>query len=293
MRERRVWMIMIMLLIWAALFLVAANAVRCHAQNPLAQFAAHNDARATVERDAKDEVGATRASVSSDLHKGRLIVIGFVGGFVNRDDSSHPEVQFAAELRRRYPSSVYAEVFGNHHREAAHRQVLEWLDTDGDGILTTDEKQRARIIIYGHSWGASETVALARELGHRKIPVLLTIQVDSIAKPGEHDGLLPPNVANAVNFYQANGLFHGRSEIAAADPARTRIIGNFRMSYNDHPITSGSSSWFARMFMKSHIEIEDDPRIWEQAAVLIDSKLSHSASARQAQVSGRPAGTPP
>jgi hypothetical protein len=123
--------------------------------------------------------------------------------------------------------------------------------------------------------------------------VLLTIQVDSIGKPGEHDGLIPPNVANAVNFYQPDGLFHGRPEIAAADPARTSIIGNFRMTYNDHPITSRSSSWFARLFMKSHIEIEDDPRIWEQAAVLIDSQLSHSVSARQAQVSEKPAGTSP
>jgi len=54
MRERKVWMITIMLLIWSALFLVAA---RSHAQNPLAQLAAHNSARATPERDAKDEVG--------------------------------------------------------------------------------------------------------------------------------------------------------------------------------------------------------------------------------------------
>src|SRR5580704_14036469 len=195
MRERKVWMITIMLLIWSALFLVAA---RSHAQNPLAQLAAHNSARATPERDAKDEVGSIRAAASSDPYSGRLIFIGFVGGFVNRDDSFHPEVQLATELRHRYSSSAYVEVFGNHHREAAHRQVLEWLDTDGDGILTTEEKQRARIIIYGHSWGASETVALARELEHRKIPVLLTIQVDSIGKAGEHDGLIPPNVINAV-----------------------------------------------------------------------------------------------
>jgi hypothetical protein len=285
MRERTFWMITMMLLIWTALFLVAANAVHSQAQNPLAQHAAHNNALAIAVRDAKDE-GSTRAATSSGPHNGRLIVIGFVGGFVNRDDSSHPEVQLAAELRRRYSSSVYAEVFGNHHREAAHHQVLEWLDTDGDGILTTNEKQRARIIIYGHSWGASETVALARELEHRKIPVLLTIQVDSIGKPGEDDGLIPPNVANAVNFYQPDGFFHGRPEITAADPARTRIIGNFRMTYNDHPITPGNSSWFARSFMKSHIQIEDDPRIWQQVAALIDWQISQSRSIGQGQASG-------
>jgi len=33
MRERRVWMITIMLLVWSALYLVALNATRSHAQN--------------------------------------------------------------------------------------------------------------------------------------------------------------------------------------------------------------------------------------------------------------------
>jgi len=54
MRERTFWMITIMLLIWTALFLVAANAVHSQAQNPLAQHAAHNNALATAVRDAKD-----------------------------------------------------------------------------------------------------------------------------------------------------------------------------------------------------------------------------------------------
>jgi hypothetical protein len=45
--------------------------------------------------------------------------------------------------------------------------VLQWLGTNGDGALSADEKRQARIIIYGHSRGASETIALARELGQR------------------------------------------------------------------------------------------------------------------------------
>ena len=38
------------------------------------------------------------------------IVIGFVGGFVRRDDPRRPEVQFAALLRERYPSARGVEV---------------------------------------------------------------------------------------------------------------------------------------------------------------------------------------
>jgi pimeloyl-ACP methyl ester carboxylesterase len=223
--------------------------------------------RAVIEEVSPPFKGVANSAVP------KAIVIGFVGGFANRDDLKHPEVQFAANLRQRYPSQVYAEVFSNHESKKALRQVLRLLDADGDGAVTPNEKEHAKIILYGHSWGASETVAFAKELGQRGIPVLLTIQVDSIAKPGQKDSTIPPNVANAINFYQPRGLLHGRSEISAADPARTRIIGNFRMTYEGHPIDCRNYPWLARTFNKPHHEIENDPRIWEQAASLIDSSL--------------------
>jgi hypothetical protein len=208
----------------------------------------------------------------------QAIVIGFVGGFVKHDDPKHPEVQFAAYLRDRYPSAVHAEVFSNHSGQEAFLQVLRLLDTDHDGTLTTAEKEHARIIIYGHSWGASETVSLARKLEEQGIPVLLTIQVDIIAKPGQKGSTIPPNVAKAVNFYQSRGPFHGRSEIFAADPARTKIIGSFQLSYENHPINCDNYRWYARVFNKPHNEIENDPRVWDQAASLIDSELSDRES---------------
>jgi hypothetical protein len=200
----------------------------------------------------------------------KAIVIGFVGGFARPDDLKHPEVQFAANLRQRYPSQVHAEVFANHQGQQALRQVLRLLDADRNGAVTPEEKQHAKIILYGHSWGASETVAFAKELGRRGIPVQLTIQVDSIKKPGQEDSTIPSNVANAINFYQPGGLLHGRPEISAADPAKTRIIGNFRMTYKGHPIDCHNYPWLARTFNKPHHEIENDPRVWQQAASLID-----------------------
>jgi hypothetical protein len=212
----------------------------------------------------------------------KAIIVGFVGGFVKHDDARHPEVQFAAYLLERYPSGVQAEVFSNHDGRRAFRQVLQLLDTNHDGTLTTTEKEQARIIIYGHSWGASEAVSLARELGRNAIPVLLTIQVDTIAKLGQKGSTISPNVENAVNFYQSKGLFHGRAEILAADPAKTKIIGNFRMTYDDHPIICDNYPWYARIFNKPHHEIENDPRVWEQAASLIDLALSRTGSTGQA-----------
>ena len=154
--------------------------------------------------------GETMAPAPS-APKPPAIVIGFVGGFVKHDNMVHSEVQLVAELRAAYSSDVYAEAFENHRREKANQQILRLLDTDHDGTLTTQEKQRARIIIYGHSWGASETLALARELEKEGIPVLLTVQIDSVAKLGESDKFVPANVGEAVNFYQQRGLIRSQA----------------------------------------------------------------------------------
>ena len=205
----------------------------------------------------------------------RAIVVGFVGGFVKHDDARHAEVQFAAQLRDRYRSAIDVEVFGNHSGTPALQHVLRLIGPD---------RAHARIIIFGHSWGGTETVTLARELEQRGIPVLLTIQVDSIAKPGQENSTIPANVENAVNFYQSRGLLHGRPEILAKDPARTNIVGNFEMTYKDHPIDCKNFPWYARVFTKPHIEIENDPRVWTQAASLIDLQLSGARSTAQASL---------
>lgn len=204
-------------------------------------------------------------------------MIGFVGGFVRHDDRVHIEVQLVDRIREEYNSSVYVQAFENHRGKEALRQVLRLLDTDRDGELSPKERQSARVIIFGHSWGASEAVELARELGKRKIPVLLTIQVDSVHKLGENDSVIPANVAQAINFYQLDGLLHGESSIRAADPSRTRILGNFRSDYKSKPLTCGQYPWWDRAFMKPHIQIECDPAVWNQVESLIRSNLSLEA----------------
>jgi hypothetical protein len=214
----------------------------------------------------------------------KAIIIGFVGGFVRSDDMNHPEVQFAAHLREAYPSEVHAEVFANHDGKHALRRVLERLSKDGDGVLTSREKERASIIIYGHSWGASQVVTLARDLGRLGIPVSLTIQLDSVHKPGHEDALIPANVRNAVNFYQTRGFIHGRSRIRASDPKRTNIIGNFEMAYEDRQINCDNYPWIARHLNKPHHEIENDPLVWEQIASMIDSELFKGTSMSEASL---------
>jgi hypothetical protein len=103
--------------------------------------------------------------------------------------------------------------------------------------------------------------------------VLLTVQVDSVQKLHENDGDIPPNVHEAVNFYQSEGLLHGRPRIEAMDPERTIILGNFESAYKDDPVSCAGYPWYARAFMKPHIEIENDPRVWGKIEALIQTKL--------------------
>lgn len=202
------------------------------------------------------------------------IVIGFVGGFVRHNNIVHTEVSLAARLRHEYPSGVYVEVFENHRGQSAYKKILQLLDTDHSGKLTAREKQNARIILYGHSWGASEAISVARKLESDGIPVLLTLQIDSVAKLGEADGVIPSNVAQAANFYQTDGHPHGRAEIRAADPSRTRIIGNFRFDYKTHPVACDLNySWWDRDLSKPHTEIECDPQVWDHVESLIRADL--------------------
>jgi hypothetical protein len=147
------------------------------------------------------------------------------------------------------------------------------LDTDHDGILSVEEKQDARIILYGHSWGASESITLARQLKKDGIPVLLTIQVDSVSKIGQNDVVIPNNVAQAANFYQPSGILHGRRKIRPADPTHTRIIGNFRFDYNTSPYSCNQYPWFDRLWAKRHTQIECDPKVWDQVESLIRSNI--------------------
>ena len=202
-----------------------------------------------------------------------VIVVGFVGGVVKHDNPIRGEVKLAEHLRAEFPRGVYVQTFENRHRSKALRAVLTQLGADRSGRLSQNEKQRARVILYGHSWGGSAMVQLARDLDKRGIPVLLTVQVDSVRRFGVDDSVIPPNVARAVNFYQPNGIIHGREEIRAADPAKTQILGNFRYDYQEHPIHCPEYPWYDRTFAKTHTEIDCDPAVWSRVEAIIRNQI--------------------
>ncbi len=203
----------------------------------------------------------------------RLIVVGFLGGNIHSSDRLRKEALLARRLQETYPLQVHAGIFANCDGEAALKSILNELDTDGNGYLSNQERQRARIVLYGHSWGASQTVTLAGRLDQMHIPVLLTIQVDSVQKHSQHDGRIPANVREAVNFYQSEGLLRGRSLITASNPTRTTILGNYQSSYRQHPVSCAGFPWYARLFMRPHIEIENDAEVWSRVEALIRARV--------------------
>ena len=115
--------------------------------------------------------------------------------------------------------------------------------------------------------GGGATVKLASYLRSKGIPVLLTVQVDSF---GAHDEVIPDNVRAAANFYQTH-LFtiRGEDKIRAADPNRTRILGNFEYEYPLWMVHTWPESWPRRIFGGAHARMEADPVLWARVEALI------------------------
>jgi hypothetical protein len=200
-----------------------------------------------------------------------VIVVSFLGGFVRADDIRHPEVA----LVRHYATipGVHAAAFENRQLKEAYQAVVNWLDTDKNGRLSPREKQNAKIILFGHSWGGDAVLRFARELDRNGIPVALTIQVDSIARIYGNECLVPANVREALNYYQTGGLLHGCTALEAQDPSRTKILGNFRFQYPRQPPECRKLPWFDQHIFKDHNAMECDPRVWSQVQEQIDARI--------------------
>jgi hypothetical protein len=208
-----------------------------------------------------------------------VMIVGFTGGFVRPDDPRHSEAQIARRLGAAYGNRVEVQMFANRQRAKAHRWILDRLGVEENGKSLDRGQGDSRIILFGHSWGASAAIYLAREIEQDGVADSLTIQVDSITKNGRDDSLIPPNVAEAMNFYQPRGILHGRPAIKAADPTRTRILGNVRLTYEKAPPECRAYPWYDRLLFKDHTAIECDPSVWSRVETLIKMRLESDRSA--------------
>lgn len=274
-------------------FLLALLTLTCGSETLIAQgsLTSTNRTEATADpcidpsthsavKDALRIVCSRENAPAADRSVQPAIVIGFVGGFVKPNDVKHPEVAFANYLRSRYGSTVRVAIFGNREGKLALQLIREQIEAGKNGSMAPTQRATPKIILYGHSWGASEVLEFSRELERQGIPVALTIQIDSVHKMGQNDRIVPANVAKAVNFYQRKGLTPGRPLILPADVNRTEILGNFHLTYKHHDIRCNNYHWLSRVLNKPHHQIENDPLIWDRIATLIDSELSGQDNAR-------------
>ncbi len=144
-------------------------------------------------------------------------------------------------------------------------------DRNGDGKLDAQELAHTRVILYGYSFGGAAVVKLARQLKEMGVPVLLTVQVDSV---GLDDQVVPSNVVRAANFYQQNGLIiRGQGNIRAEDPTKTAILGNFKYKSENKKISDADFYWLERIVASSHTKMGSDPTVWAQVKGLILNEI--------------------
>ncbi len=199
------------------------------------------------------------------------LILGFMAGREAWDNDQRPVRKMALRLRALNLPGVHIETIENNKRDLAIELIRNALDRNGDGKLDPQEFAPARVILYGHSFGGAAVVKLARQLKQMGVPVLLTVQVDSV---GRDDQVIPSNVARAANFYQQNGLLiRGRPGIRAEDPQKTIIVGNFRYDYTYKDVDRSGVPPYENIFAVAHAKIASDPEVWAKVQELIIGEI--------------------
>jgi hypothetical protein len=206
------------------------------------------------------------------IPEGETLIIGFLGGWEKFDDPNRGVRKFALRLRAMNLPGVHVETVENHSRSVALQLVKDAFDRNPDGKLTEDETRNARLILYGQSFGGAAVNKLSKELEPLGVPVLLSIQIDSV---GSGDGDVPANVRRAVNFYQKNDHFgiRGEDDFRAADPQKTEILGNYKFDYSNKKVDLTGAHWYQKLFKNAHVKMELDPEVWFAVEKLILAEL--------------------
>lgn len=159
---------------------------------------------------------------------------------------------------------VWVETVENHSLHLAERLIREAHDFNRDGTLSPDEAARARIVVYGQSLGGRAVLRLARMVEPLGVPVQFAYLIDAF---GRDDYVVPVNVRRAANVFQRDHWFvKGSSAIHPADPSRTRVLFNRRITYKGREDTIDASDHYGlkRFFMGAHILMEYDTGLWKE-----------------------------
>ncbi len=201
------------------------------------------------------------------LPQGGCLVVGFLGGLEPWDNETQGVRKVALRLRARKIPGLHVETVQSNKRTLALELIRNAFDRDRDGRLSEQERRSVRLVLYGMSFGGASAIRVARSLREMQVPVLLTVQVDSV---GRNDDRIPPNVHTAANLYQTEGkLVRGEPVIRAEDPGKTRILGNLHFEYTDRTIDLSAVPWYKKVLRVAHSKMNEDPRVWDKVEALI------------------------
>ena len=209
------------------------------------------------------------------LLEGHFLVLGFMGGRDSWKAKNHLQ-GLATKFRAMRDPLLHVETVENRKRGLAIELIQKALDRDGNGQLEPEERASARLILYGQSFGGAAVVKLARQLDKLGVPVLLTVQIDSV---GRGDAHIPRNVARAASLFQRNGLLiSGEAPIVADDPLKTTILGNFEFDYRQKQIDISGVPWHKKVFREAHTKMEHDPEVWQKVEDLILREIAANSA---------------
>lgn len=207
-------------------------------------------------RHARQGQRCTSFTIPRPLPTGDCLVLGFLGGRARWDAENRWVRKTALALR---VPGVRVETVENSKKNLAMRLIREAYDRNADGALDAAEARKVKLIVYGHSFGGAAVVDLAERLLEQNVPILLSVQTESV---GFRDGRIPANVARAANLYQRDGWFvRGERRIVAKEPASTRLLGNWRYGYEEKDIDLGDVGWLKQLFQTAHLKMGNDSEV--------------------------------
>jgi hypothetical protein len=205
------------------------------------------------------------------LNDGHVLIIGFLGGRESWDNQTQGVRKLALKLRAMKLAEIHTETIENKRRHLAIELIRKAFDRNRDGRLDERERASTDLVLYGQSFGGAAVVKLARQLEKMDVPVMLTVQVDSV---GRGDRMIPPNVTRAANLFQRNGfIIKGERDIRAEEPMKT-TISNHEFDYRKKKIDISGVSWWKKLFRVAHTRMDHDPAVWELVEKIIMEVIS-------------------